>query len=107
MKGQSEFTGVPSLASLPDRYIKMATIDAEEVETEALAFALTQLIVFEDRLLAINDLLEQCDYDAMTGESSRRSSTQLRLRRQQKTLYACLLPAAATPTKKAASKGCL
>ena len=56
------YTGVPNLSSIPDRFLKMATLNAEEVETEALAFALKQLSIFENRLHA-NELLEQCGYD--------------------------------------------
>ena len=60
--GQTAYTGVPNLSSIPDRFLRMATLNAEEVETEALAFALTQLSIFENRLHA-NELLEQCGYD--------------------------------------------
>ena len=62
MQGLPPYTGVPNISTLPDRYVKMATVNKEEVETEALAFALTQLSIFEDKLHA-NELLEQCDYD--------------------------------------------
>ena len=39
-----------------------STVNPDEVQTEALAYALTQLSIFEDRLHA-NELLKQCNYD--------------------------------------------
>ena len=60
--GESTFNGVPSVAMLPDKLLKLAQPNKDEVETEALAYALTQLSVFEDRVHA-NELLVECDYD--------------------------------------------
>ena len=60
--GDPAYTGVPSVNSLPDKILKLAIPNKDEVETEALAYALTQLSIFEDKIHA-NELLVQCDYD--------------------------------------------
>ena len=62
LAGQAPYTGVPSIASLPERYLKLAQVNPDEVETEALAYALTQLSVFSDKQHA-NELLAACEYD--------------------------------------------
>ena len=62
LRGDPPFTGVPDITSLPDKVLKLCVPNRDEVETEALAYALTQLSIFEDRLHA-NELLKQCGYD--------------------------------------------
>ena len=62
LRGSAPFTGVPDITSLPDKVLKMCMPNKDEVETEALAYALTQLSIFEDRIHA-NKLLKQCQYD--------------------------------------------
>ena len=60
--GTPTFNGVQSVAQLPDKILKLAMPNQDEVETEALAYALTQLSIFEDRMHA-NELLIECGYD--------------------------------------------
>ena len=62
LAGDPVFTGFPNITSIPDKILKICTVNADEVRTEALAYALTQLSIFEDRLHA-NELLKQCNYD--------------------------------------------
>ena len=62
LTGEPVFNGVPNITSIPDKILKMCTVNPDEVQTEALAYALTQLSIFEDRLHA-NELLKQCNYD--------------------------------------------
>ena len=62
LAGNAPYTGVPNITVLPDKILKLAQPNAHEVETEALAYALTQLSVFDDRQHA-NELLVQCNYD--------------------------------------------
>ena len=62
LAGEAIYNGVPNIAALPDKILKLCTVNADEVRTEALAYALTQLSIFEDRLHA-NELLKMCEYD--------------------------------------------
>ena len=62
MSGDQIFRGVPNITTIPDKILKICTVNQDEVQTEALAYALTQLSIFEDRQHA-NELLKQCDYD--------------------------------------------
>ena len=62
MTGQPVYNGVPNITSLPDKILKLCTVNEDEVQTEALAYALTQLSIFQDRLHA-NELLKLCNYD--------------------------------------------
>ena len=48
LNGDSVFTGVPNIAAIPDKILKLCTVNQDEVQTEALAYALTQLSIFED-----------------------------------------------------------
>ena len=57
LRGDAPFTGVPDITSLPDKVLKMCMPNKDEVETEALAYALTQLSIFQDRVHA-NELLK-------------------------------------------------
>ena len=50
------------MATIPDKLLKLAVPNKHEVAIEALAYALTQLSVFEDAQHA-NELLVACDYD--------------------------------------------
>ena len=60
--GEPPYAGVPNIGMLPPHILKLAIPNRDEVETEALAYALTQLSIFEDKVHA-NELLVQCDYD--------------------------------------------
>ena len=60
--GLADYTGVPNLTSLPANLIKIAMPNEHEVKVEALAYALTQLSIFDDEEHA-NELLELCEYD--------------------------------------------
>ena len=62
LNGDSVFTGVPNITAIPDKILKLCTVNEDEVQTEALAYALTQLSIFQDRLHA-NELLKLCNYD--------------------------------------------
>ena len=62
LSGMPPYAGVPNLNTLPDKILKLATPNPYEVETEALAYALTQLSIFTDRIHA-NELRVQCEYD--------------------------------------------
>ena len=62
LAGDPVFNGVPNITAIPDKILKLCTVNEHEVQTEALAYALTQLSIFEDRLHA-NELLKRCDYD--------------------------------------------
>ena len=52
MRGDVPFTGVPDITTIPDKVLKLCTPNKDEVETEALAYALTQLSIFADRIHA-------------------------------------------------------
>ena len=60
--GEAAFPRVGSIITIPDKLLKLAIPNPHEVQVEALAYALTQLSVFEDKHHA-NELLEMCDYD--------------------------------------------
>ena len=62
MRGEALFPGIRSIIDIPDKLLKLAIPNPHEVQVEALAYALTQLSVFEDKQHA-NELLELCDYD--------------------------------------------
>ena len=62
LAGQNPYTGVPNLNSLPANLLKIAMPNEHEVKVEALAYALTQLSIFDDEEHA-NELLELCEYD--------------------------------------------
>ena len=62
LAGNAPYTGVPNITVLPDKLMRLAQPNPHEVETEALAYALTQLSIFEDRQHA-NELLIACNYD--------------------------------------------
>ena len=57
--GLPNYTGVPRLSSIPTPYLKIVMPNPEDVAVEDHAYALTQLSIFEDRILA-NKLLDQC-----------------------------------------------
>ena len=56
------YSGINSIAEVPDKLLKLAMPNEDEVRTEALAMALTMLSIFEDRHHA-NELLRRCQYD--------------------------------------------
>ena len=60
--GEAPYTGIGNITQVPDRLLKLAIPNEHEVKVEALAYALTQLSIFEDEQHA-NELLEKCDYD--------------------------------------------
>ena len=60
--GEAPFTGAGNIAGIPDKLLKLAVPNKHEVAIEALAYALTQLSIFEDTQHA-NELLVACDYD--------------------------------------------
>ena len=60
--GEPQYTGADNIAGIPDKLLKLAVPNKHEVATEALAYALTQLSIFEDVQHA-NELLVACDYD--------------------------------------------
>ena len=61
-RGETRYMGIANVAAIPPLLLKLAVPNKDEVETQALAFALTQLSIFEDRLHA-NELLKECEYD--------------------------------------------
>ena len=61
-RGLGPFPTISSIVDIPDKLLKLAIPNAHEVQIEALAYALTQLSVFEDKHHA-NELLVLCDYD--------------------------------------------
>ena len=38
MTGQPVYNGVPNITSLPDKILKLCTVNEDEVQTEALAY---------------------------------------------------------------------
>ena len=60
--GEPAYVGSANIATIPDKLLKLAVPNKHEVAIEALAYALTQLSVFEDAQHA-NELLVACDYD--------------------------------------------
>ena len=60
--GLPDYVASVNVASIPDKLLKLAVPNKHEVAIEALAYALTQLSVFEDAQHA-NELLVACDYD--------------------------------------------
>ena len=60
--GQKPYVAVTGLSDIPDKLLKLAVPNPDEVGIEAHAYALTQLSIFEDRHHA-NDVLEKCEYD--------------------------------------------
>ena len=61
LAGQPAYVGVANLTQLPDKVLKLASPNPEEVAIEDHAYALTLLSIFEDEQHA-NDLLEACNY---------------------------------------------
>ena len=61
-KGQAPYKSATDLGAIPDKLLKLAIPNKHEVSIEALAYALTQLSIFEDVQHA-NELLVACDYD--------------------------------------------
>ena len=59
--GQKPYVAVTGLSDIPDKLLKLAVPNPDEVGIEAHAYALTQLSIFEDRHHA-NELLEKCEY---------------------------------------------
>jgi len=60
--GEAPYTGAVNISGIPDKLLKLAVPNKHEVAIEALAYALTQLSIFEDTQHA-NELLVACDYD--------------------------------------------
>ena len=60
--GEPQYTGATNIAGIPDKLLKLAVPNEHEVAIEALAYALTQLSIFEDAQHA-NELLVACNYD--------------------------------------------
>ena len=61
-KGQAPYKSATDIGAIPDKLLKLAIPNKHEVSIEALAYALTQLSIFEDVQHA-NELLVACDYD--------------------------------------------
>ena len=66
-RGETRYVGIANVSAIPPLLLKLAVPNKDEVETQALAYALTQLSVFEDRQHA-NELLELCDFQ--TGHAA-------------------------------------
>ena len=60
--GLAPYAGAANIGAIPDKLLKLAIPNKHEVSIEALAYALTQLSIFEDVQHA-NELLVACDYD--------------------------------------------